>query len=80
MGDSLIDNSGRYQHRCNSVVAGISTSIFYLGIFGLEARPIVWEDHPSLITILKEKKLIPGLLYGYTAGVWYSKRVISHAV
>lgn len=29
----------------HSVVAGISTSKFYLGVFGLEARPIVWGDH-----------------------------------
>ncbi|KAL9035832.1 MAG: hypothetical protein Q9180_004637, partial [Flavoplaca navasiana] len=58
-----------------SVVAGIATRNFYMGVLGLAARPIVWEDHsdssPSLITILKEQNLIPSLSYGFTAGASY---------
>lgn len=63
-----------------SVVAGISTRNFYLGVLGLAARPVVWEDHsdssPSLITILREQNLIPNLSYGYTAGASYSKKLV----
>ncbi|KAL8641548.1 MAG: hypothetical protein Q9226_008619, partial [Calogaya cf. arnoldii] len=59
----------------HSVVAGISTTNFYLGVLGLAARPVVFEDHsdssPSLITVLKEQNLIPSLSYGYTAGASY---------
>ncbi|KAL8917092.1 MAG: hypothetical protein Q9172_005977 [Xanthocarpia lactea] len=58
-----------------SVVAGIITPNFYLGVLGLAARPVVWEDHSdssdSLITILKKQSLIPNLSYGYTAGASY---------
>ncbi|CAO1604417.1 hypothetical protein XANCAGTX0491_007974 [Xanthoria calcicola] len=59
-----------------SVVAGISTKNFFLGVLGLAARPVVWEDHsdssPSLITILKEQNYIPNRSYGYTAGASYN--------
>ncbi|KAL8781757.1 MAG: hypothetical protein Q9213_005866 [Squamulea squamosa] len=59
----------------HSVVAGISTKNFYLGVIGLASRPVVWEDHSdssdSLITILKKQNLIPHLSYGYTAGSSY---------
>lgn len=59
----------------HSVVAGIITPNFYLGVLGLAARPVVWEDHSdssdSLITILKKQSLIPNLSYGYTAGASY---------
>ncbi|KAL8801240.1 MAG: hypothetical protein Q9182_004589 [Xanthomendoza sp. 2 TL-2023] len=59
----------------HTVVAGIVTNDSYLGALGLAQRPVVWEDHsdsaPSLISILKEKSLIPNLSYGYTAGASY---------
>ncbi|KAL8910918.1 MAG: hypothetical protein Q9171_003823 [Xanthocarpia ochracea] len=59
----------------HSVVAGIITPNFYLGVLGLAARPVVWEDQSdssdSLITILKKQNLIPNLSYGYTAGASY---------
>ncbi|KAL8928838.1 MAG: hypothetical protein Q9208_001616 [Pyrenodesmia sp. 3 TL-2023] len=59
----------------HTVIAGIATKDFYLGILGLAARSITWEDlstsPPSLISILKEQGLIETQSYGYTAGAFY---------
>ncbi|KAL8803236.1 MAG: hypothetical protein Q9200_006294 [Gallowayella weberi] len=61
----------------HTVVAGIVTNDSYLGALGLANRPVVWEDHSdsasSLISILKERGLVPNLSYGYTAGASYKK-------
>ncbi len=68
----------------HSVVAGIITPNFYLGVLGLAARPVVWEDHSdssdSLITILKKQSLIPNLSYGYTAGASYSMKIVRRVI
>ncbi|KAL8699736.1 MAG: hypothetical protein Q9201_005835 [Fulgogasparrea decipioides] len=81
--DNLIlgTNEGANVTMNKSVIAGIATKDFYLGILGLAARPIVWEDHsdnkdrsdnaPSLISSLKSQQLIPTLSYGFTAGASY---------
>lgn len=61
----------------HTVIAGIATKDFYLGVLGLAARPITWEDHstssPSLISTLKAQGLIESQSYGYTAGAFYSR-------
>ncbi|KAI4195603.1 MAG: hypothetical protein LQ346_003381 [Caloplaca aetnensis] len=60
----------------HTVIAGIATKDFYLGVLGLAARPITWEDHstssPSLISTLKAQGLIESQSYGYTAGAFYN--------
>ncbi|KAL8950195.1 MAG: hypothetical protein Q9222_003758 [Ikaeria aurantiellina] len=60
----------------HSVVAGIATKDFYLGILGLASRDIVWQDKsgssPSLIRALHDQNLIPKQSYGYTAGASYN--------
>ncbi|KAL8708541.1 MAG: hypothetical protein Q9220_006594 [cf. Caloplaca sp. 1 TL-2023] len=60
----------------HSVVAGIATKDFYLGILGLASRDIVWQDKsgssPSLIRSLHDQNLIPNQSYGYTAGASYN--------
>jgi len=61
------------------VVAGIATTDFYLGIFGLGPKPLNFSnlDHPvpSLMQALKNHGQIPSISYGYTAGASYSKCV-----
>ncbi|KAL8735255.1 MAG: hypothetical protein Q9181_002887 [Wetmoreana brouardii] len=80
--DNLVlgTNEGANITMNHSVIAGIATKDFYLGILGLAARPIVWEDHsdkdhsdnaPGLISSLKSQELIPTLSYGFTAGASY---------
>lgn len=60
------------------VIAAITTKEFYVGNLGLSSRPISFDSDnsntsPSLLTSLKNQKLIPSLSYGYTAGASYRK-------
>lgn len=58
------------------VVAGIATKDFYLGIFGLGPKPANFTDSdpkPSYMKTLVDKRLIPSLSFGYTAGAPYRK-------
>lgn len=58
------------------VVAGIATKNFYLGIFGLGPKPSNFTNYdnplPSFIRNLKDKRMIPSISYGYTAGAAYT--------
>lgn len=72
----MIQNQGGPTLR-NQVVAGIASSAFFLGLFGLSPRASNFSEfsYPqrSFITTLKDEKLIPSLSYGYTAGSFYSE-------
>lgn len=59
----------------SQVVAGIETNSYYMGMFGLGPQPTNFtnfsEPHPSFLSTLKSKNLIPSLSWGYTAGAHY---------
>lgn len=59
----------------HQVVAGIATKDFYLGLFGVNPRPINFTDFdnsfPSFMSDLKKKALIPSVSYAYTSGNQY---------
>ena len=59
------------------VVAGILTPDFYTGNLGLASRPIVLgtdnDLHPSFLSSLQNRSMIPSLAYGFTAGASYRK-------
>jgi hypothetical protein len=61
----------------HQVVAGIATSDFWLGTFGLTPRPTNFSNfndpQSSFMETLKNKSLIPSLSWAYTAGAPYSK-------
>ena len=60
----------------NQVVGGIATENYYLGVLGVNPKPINFtsldEGQPSYISSLKEQSLIPSVSFGYTAGAQYS--------
>ena len=68
----------------NQTVAGISTTDFWVGIFGLNPRASNFtgynEPIPSFISNLKSKGLIPSLSWAYTAGNQYRKSGSSSVV
>lgn len=59
----------------SQVVVGIDTTSYHLGMFGLGSQPTNFtnfsEPHPSFLSTLKSKNLIPSLSWGYTAGAQY---------
>lgn len=61
----------------DQIVAGVATGNAWLGRLGLGARPASFNKQgtsiPSLLVSLKEKRLIPSLSYGYTAGQSYGE-------
>lgn len=63
----------------HQVLAGIATSDFWLGSFGLTPRPTNFTDfndpQPSFMETLKNKSMIPSLSWSYTAGAPYRKLV-----
>jgi len=63
----------------HQVVAGIATTDFWLGTFGLTPRPTNFSDfnnpQPSFIQTLKIKSMIPSLSWAYTAGAPYRESV-----
>jgi hypothetical protein len=60
----------------HQVVAGIATTDFWLGQFGLTPRPTNFTDfnnpQPSFVQTLKNRSIIPSLSWSYTAGASYS--------
>ncbi len=57
----------------HQVVAGIATSEFWLGSFGLGPKPINFTAAvPSFMANLATQKLIPSMSFGYTAGAKYN--------
>lgn len=61
----------------NMVVAAVAVPTVFVGQFGLSPKPSNFSqlDHPqpSYIQTLKDKKEIPSVSYGYTAGAYYSE-------
>ena len=59
----------------HQVVAGIATSDFWLGTFGLTPRPTNFSNfndpQPSFMETLKNKSMIPSLSWSYNAGAPY---------
>lgn len=64
----------------HQVVAGIATKDFYLGLFGINPRPINFTDFdnpfPSFMSDLKTKSLIPSISYAYTSGNQYRQNKV----
>lgn len=57
----------------HQVVAGIATSEFWLGSFGLGPKPANFSAIiPSFMANLASQKVIPSLSFGYTAGAKYN--------
>ncbi len=56
------------------VIAGITTTEFYLGALGLNPWPVNFTEldnsHPSLLSTLKNQSKIPSLTWAYTAGAY----------
>ena len=61
----------------NQTVAGIATADFWLGSFGLGIQAsefsVLPSGVPSLLSSIRQQKLIPSLSFGYTAGASYSR-------
>jgi hypothetical protein len=61
----------------HQIVAGIETSDFWLGTFGITPRPTNFSNfdnpQPSFLQTLKNKSMIPSLSWAYTAGAPYRK-------
>jgi hypothetical protein len=61
----------------HQVVAGIATTEFWLGSFGLTPRPTNFSDftdsQPSFMETLRNLSKIPSLSWSYTAGTPYSE-------
>lgn len=59
----------------NTVVAGLQTPDFWVGMLGLNPRPTNFSDfnhpQPSYLSLLYENQKIPSLSYSYTAGAEY---------
>lgn len=62
------------------IVAGVGSILYYTGMFGLNNQPTnlsTFDDpHPSYLTSLKTKSLIPSLSWAYTAGASYRECAI----
>lgn len=62
----------------HQVIAAIENKKFFVGNLGLSPYQINFtsstDSSPSLLASLKNKNLIPGLSYGYTAGASYRKK------
>ncbi|TVY89166.1 hypothetical protein LAWI1_G005978 [Lachnellula willkommii] len=59
----------------HTVVAGLQTMDYYIGMLGLNPRPTNFSDfnhpQPSYLSLLYENSKIPSLSYSYTAGAQY---------
>jgi hypothetical protein len=74
----MVQNSGG-PSMTDQVVGSIAKSVFYVGLFGLDPRPLNFSDfdYPqrSYISTLKDEEIISSISYGYTAGSYYSQSV-----
>lgn len=63
----------------SQVISALATDDYYLGIFGLGHQGTnisnFAEPHPSFLTAMHNKSLIPSLSWAYTAGAPYSESV-----
>ena len=61
----------------SQVVASINTHLYWTGVFGLGNQGTnltnFSDPHPSFLSSLRTKNLIPSLSWAYTAGAPYSK-------
>lgn len=58
----------------SQVVAAYLDVYYFVGMFGLGSYPIyfnITESHPTFLTTLKQKGLIPSVSWSYTAGAPY---------
>ena len=57
----------------NQTVLALIRKDFWLGNLGLAIRAPAYDNgtHPSFLSALRTKNLIPSLSYGYTAGAYY---------
>lgn len=58
------------------VIAGVATTDFYLGLLGLNPAQVNFsstETHPSFLSNLKNRSMIPSLSYAYSAGAYSRK-------
>ena len=59
----------------NQTIAGIETSHYYTGVFGLSREPMHLDNltspRDSFLTSLKKLNMIPSLSWAYTAGAHY---------
>ena len=65
------------------LIAGLETKDFYIATWGIRPAPTTLssDDHiPSVLSNLKEQKLIPSLSWGYTAGAYYQSMMNAHGV
>lgn len=70
------------------LVAGLVTNDFYTGLFGLGSQPTNLTSstdstnltdttpHPSFLTTMKTRNLIPSLSWAYTAGASYRESIL----
>lgn len=59
----------------NQVIAGMADPKYYLGMLGVNQKPLrlANSSQPSYISSLKDQKIIPSLSFGFTAGAPYRK-------
>lgn len=61
----------------NQAIAGIKTNDFYVGMFGVNPKPIkntgLGTQQDSYMASLKKQSFIPSIAFGYTAGAQYRK-------
>ena len=61
----------------NQAIAGIKSNDIYLGMFGVNPKPIkntgLGTLQDSYMASLKKQNLIPSITFGYTAGARYRK-------
>ncbi|KAL8992354.1 MAG: hypothetical protein Q9169_007165 [Polycauliona sp. 2 TL-2023] len=62
----------------SQIIAGIETERWYNGILGLQQQPMNLssfdETHPTFLSSLRAKNLIPSLSWAYTAGARYRSK------
>ena len=72
VGLGVDENTGLTSNQ--NAVAGVLTEPFYIGQVGLKSTNSTNANGTaSLLSQLKDQKLIPSLSYGYTAGAIYRK-------
>lgn len=64
----------------SQIIAGIQTSRFYVGMFGLQSQPMNLSDftqpHQTFLSSLKSQNLTSSLSWAYTAGAKYRSKSV----
>ncbi|KAL8670074.1 MAG: hypothetical protein Q9168_005369, partial [Polycauliona sp. 1 TL-2023] len=62
----------------SQIIAGIETERWYNGVLGLQQQPMNLSDfsepHPTVLSSLRARNLIPSLSWAYTAGARYRSK------